>query len=500
MRHSLLAFMLMLMLSMATAQSLLISPLDDINLTVDEEQFANILFTIFNDENISINISINTTFSLEPLVFFSNDNFIILANSTVNVSCIIRRDIPATGKIFFNYNLSATEINVSITEDGISGDIVIVPSQPTSESSIVFIIPERESGTGYMIFHETNKVYLIEVNDGIGFVELDGDYGSASIVIFCGEKKYTTEIDIDAYFQGELTIDMPSTTVINEATTFQVFASGAPIQAEIQFRLGETFFSKTTDADGVVSFTFTQIGNWTVTAKVFNVEQIQNIYVAQKPIEITLPSYIYIDQEITISVNKRSDVLISFNELSWKYITDEAGNISFTPTFPGKHSVHVTAHDFQEDRKDFIVYADIIIVVRNEEDKEVSVIKPNTLYGIYVTDKNNKPVASKLEVYADGELINEMNIAGSAIWRSNELRVTYEFKASPSETGYVEESLTLYGKEETMDMGIMMSGITVGIACAILILLYIFKRDWFYSAHEKSRKWLRSRRKLEAPI
>lgn len=500
MRYNLLAFVLMLLLFATTANALLITPLDDIDLTVDEGQFANIVFTFFNNENISINISINTTPSLEDIIFLSDDNFTTPMNSTINISCIIRRDSPVVGKIYFNYNSTITEVNVTIEESEMpGGNITIIPAQPTSESNIVFILPDREDATGYMICRETNKVYFIEVADGIGFVELGDDYGDAYVAIFTRDKKYVAEFVIDVYFKEEITINMPSTTVVNEPTAFQVFASGTPIQAEMQFKLGETIISKTTDATGIVSIQFSKVGNWTVTAKVFNVEKIQNIYVAQKPIVITLPEDIYVDQEIQIVIGTKSDVLISINELSWSYTTDDAGVLSFTPSFPGKHSIHVIAHDFQEGSKDFIVYADIIIEVK-DENKIVTSIKPHTLYAIYVIDENNKPIASKLEIYGDGVLVDEMDIAGSAIWSSNELCVTYEFIASPSEIGYVEDILTLYGKEETMDMNIMISGITTVIAIAILICIYIFKREWFSSAREKGGKWLQSKRNPIAPL
>lgn len=500
MRHNLLAFSLMFLMLIlsATAESLLIEPLDDINL-VTEDGFETVTFTFINDENISIDIYINTTSSLNGIVFL-DDEITVSANSTANVSCVILKGKSATGKIYFNNDSAIiATVNVSIIEDEVTENITIIPSQPTSESNIVFILPIREDATGYLICRETNKVYIIQVNDGVGFVELGDDYGEAYIAIFCKEETYITEFTIDAYFQEELTINMPSATVVNESTEFQVFASGTPIQAELQFKLGKTSITKTTDADGLVSITFNKIGNWSVTAKVFNVEITQNIYVAQKPMEIILPENIYADQEMEISTGKKSDVLISFNELSWSYTTDDSGTISFTPTFPGKYMVQVTTHNHQEGSKNFIAYADIVIEVK-DENKIVASIKPHTLYAIYVTDKNNKPIAAKLEIYADGIPIDELDIAGSAVWRSGELHVNYEFKAIPSETGYVENALTLYGKEETMDMGIMISGVATVISIATMILIFLFKREWFYSLHDRYRNRVRNLRKPKAPI
>ena len=128
---------------------------------------------------------------MEDIIFLSKDNFTIPVNSTINISCIIRRDAVATGKIYFNYNSTITEVNVTIEASEIppGGNITIIPAQPTSESNIVFILPDREDATGYMICRETNKVYFIEVADGIGFVDLGDDYGDAYEAIFTRHKK-----------------------------------------------------------------------------------------------------------------------------------------------------------------------------------------------------------------------------------------------------------------------------------------------------------------------
>lgn len=492
--------MLMLILS-ATANSLLIEPLDDINL-VAGDGFETVIFTIINDENMSIDIYINTTPSLDNIVFL-DDELTVSANSTVNVSCVILKNEPATGQIIFDYNSTTLEVNVVIEENETTTEnesITIIPSQPTSESNIVFILPNREDATGYVICSETNKVYIIDVTDGIGFVELDGDdYGEAHVAIFSKQKTYVAEFTITAHFQESLTIDMPSTTVIHTMTTFQVLASGVPIQAKINFKLDQLLISKTTDEQGVLSLEFNEVGNWTVTAKVFNVEETRNIYVAQKPISITLPENIYVDEEMDVIVGKKSEVLISFNELSWSYSTDDTGKFVFTPSSPGKHNLHVVAEDLQEASKDFIVHADTFITVKNKE-RVVTSVKPHTLYAIYVLDENDRPVESKLEIYGDGELIDEIDIAGSAVWDSGKFSVNYKFEVSPSETGYVESLLILNGREDTLNMELIMQWSIIVIIAAILIMIYLFKREWFFSVHQKYRNRVAKAHKPKIPI
>lgn len=494
--------LILLIMSLPTAQSLLITPLDDINLTVDAG-FTNIIFTITNDENTSANISINITSSLDGIIFFSDNELTVLANSSSNVTCIISRSIPATGKLYFEYNSSITEINVTIIEEEdneTKGNLTIIPSQPTSKSNIIFLLPICEDATGYMICYETNKVYIIEVKGGIGFVELGDDYGESYVVIL-GKETYSAKFTIDPYFHEDLTINMPSKTTIDTVTSFQVFASGESIQAELYFELeGYNIFSRMTDTDGKLNITLNKGGNWSVTAKVFNVEKTQQIQVSKKPMEIIIPEEIYVDQEIDISVGEKADIIISMDEMSWQYTTDDSGDLPFTPSYPGKHNIHAVSQE-NEGTRDFIVYASTIITIKGENDEEMTVIYPDTTYAIYVTDGNNKPIESKLEIYGNDGLLDEIDIAGSTIWKSREFYNNYEFKVTPTESGYPESNLFLYGQEaELLNMGALFPWIVLVVICALLILIWIFKRDWFLSLHEHYRNWRQRRRKPIIPV
>ena len=499
-----LAFVLLLFLLPSVSATISVSPTDDIVSMVDSGYFKSVIFSISNDDNATANVSILVDASLEDIAFFSETSFVIPSNSSKNISCAISRESEATGQIHFMYNSTSIDVNVSI-EGGTastSDDIILIPSEPRAESNLIFIIPEQVDATGYVVCYETNNAYIVDINDGIGCVELGADYGEAFVSISTNGHIYTQLFTIDAVFEDEIFITIPLDIQVGNAVVFSISASGLPIAAEVTFSMGDDTFKKIVDETGLVSVDFKKSGNWTITAKVFNVEKEEFFNVNPKPLTVSVIDSTPVGKEIEITIGKKSTVNIVMGDVSWDYTTDDNGKFFFTPVWPGRYTIHAVSND-QEGTKQFTAIMQTAIVILDDDGIEAERIQVHKPYSLRVVDADGKTVHSMILIYGDNLLVEEIDADGSVLWKPDHQCVYYTFETQPHTLGYEATSVGLYAEDATgnsIDPVHVILTICIVSFIAICFVIYFLKPEVIDMLRDKMHKRARKLKKSRLPL
>ena len=503
MRIIILAFALLLFL-LPTVSSISVSPVDDIVSTVDPGYFESVIFTISNTDNATANVSITLDSSLEEVAFFSETSFTVPGNSSTNISCAISRDAEVTGQIHFICNSTSIDVNVTIGEEttSTSDDITLIPSTPKAESNLIFIIPEQVDATGYVICYETNNAYIVNIYDGIGCVKLGADYGETFVSVSTNGHTYTQLFTIDAVFKDEIFITIPLDIQVGDTVVFSISASGLPIAAEVTFSMGDDTFKKIADETGLVSVEFKKSGNWTINAKVFNVEKEEFFNVTPKPLTISVPDNTPAGKEIAITIDKKSTVTISMDDVSWDYLTDDDGKFFFTPIWPGRYTIYATSND-QEGTKQFTSTMQTEIIILDDDGIKAERIQAHKPYSLRIVDIDGKSVNSLIKIYGDNILLKEMDADGSVLWKPDHQCAYYSFETQPYALGYEATSMGLYAATKTGNsINLLHAIIIIFIVASIAIcfVIYFLKPEIIDMIRDKMHKRSGKLRKRRLPF
>jgi hypothetical protein len=503
MRSFILACVLLLFL-LPSVSAISVSPVDDIISTVDPGYFKSVIFTIFNEYNTTANVSILVDSSLEDIAFFSETFFTVLGNSSRNISCAISRDAEVTGQIHFTCNSTSIDINVNIENEtiSISDDIILIPSEPRAESNLIFIIPEQVDAIGYVICYETNNAYIVNINNGIGCVELGEDYGEAFVSISTNGHTYSQLFAIDAIFEDEIFITIPLDIQVGNTAVFSISASGLPITAEVTFSMGDDSFKKIADELGSVSVDFKKSGNWTINAKVFNVEKEEFFNVSPKPLAISVLDNTPVGKEIEITISKKSTVTIFTGDVSWDYLTDDDGKFFFTPIWPGRYTIYATSND-QEGTKQFTSTMQTEIIILDDDGIKAERIQAHKPYSLRIVDIDGKSVNSLIKIYGDTILLKEMDADGSVLWKPDHQCAYYSFETQPYALGYEATSMGLYAATKTgnsIDMLHAIIIIFIVAFVAVCVVIYFLKPEIIDMIRDKMHKRSGKLRKRRLPF
>lgn len=347
-----------------------------------------------------------------------------------------------------------------------SGSITIVPSQPKSGKTIIFLI-SKSNATGYVICTETENVYPVVFNQGLGSVDLGQDYGPAQIFILnYGSKNFT----IRHMYEGEVTIDSPYIVDIDTQIQISLMAQGSLIPGTLYFTSpSNQKSSRQATATSPISMSFDEAGNWTMRGEAFGSNATRNIFVNPEPIEIDVSDDNVVGQEVIIEVNNRdATVEIRQDEATWTYQADTSGEVYFTPPFSGRYSITATALN-QEGTKTFDVKTNTVISIKNDKGSPIETITEGDLLLIQVQDtEGNNVQSSSVEIYGDSTLIKTLQLSsGSAIWQVTPQAKTYTFSFQP------DSSLLLPAQTEVMGVPVDRTLLYVGIAAVVIIVIFI---------------------------
>ncbi len=358
-------------------------------------------------------------------------------------------------------------------------DIVLVPLEPLAGKNLIFYLPNSNGTANGYIICGNNNVHLIEISNNLGMVVLDReDCGNATVKIFAGNVTYSKTFQIKPFFEGDLVIESPPSTLIDTDVTIKVVIGPEPASgATVKFTslTGRTF-SRVVGDSGTIVTPFDEKGAWTIKAEVYGTTASTSINVLLPPLKITLSADIEVNKEMKISVGESADVTIRKNEITWDYRTDANGNLYFTPPWPGRYTIEA-AVDGREGEKSFVTISETRIDVYDyEKSIPISTIKKDQRIEIVVVDPAGVPVSEieELFVYCDGSLWDTMPLKdGRVVWAATKEAVTYRFSVEEAE-GYQSSEVTLYRITEEPFLGDSVFYVVLVAIIFVIILLMAY--------------------------
>ena len=381
----------------------------------------------------------------------------------------------------------------TITEEETEHTIDIIPSEPRAGRKILFLTDLEEDTTGYLFCYETDNVYLFDVKNGLGIVELNiEEHGDALVNI----PKYASKtFTIASPYEGDLVIDVPANADMGEEVEVSVFAKGERISASLTLisPSGKKSY-KTTTATEPTEITFSESGNWTITTEVYGAVATTTIYINPEPLDIDILNdcCLKVNQEVLIKINGQATVKIKKDEASWEYETDGDGYVYFTPLHPGRYTV--TAKSLgQSGTEYFTVKANTYIWVKNEKGYRVNSISEGELIFIQVTDdRGNAIPGSSIDVYTDGSFTKKRTIqltGGSGIWKVDIPAKKYTFEFNPEDVEHYLPATTVVPGASNLPL--------IYIAIAIIVVIIILSLYLLQLKGYNIIKYLPFRRKEE---
>jgi len=352
--------------------------------------------------------------------------------------------------------------------NGTSGaTITIVPSQPKAGGTVIFLI-NRSNASGYIICNTTMNVYPVIFTQGLGSVQLGEDYGPALIyVVNYGTKIFT----IKHQYEGALLIDAPSIADVNTKVDIAVMSQGQYIASTLSLTSpSNRTNSRQTGTVGPIAYTFTEAGNWTLTANAYYSNTTRKIYINPEPITIETEGGIKINHETTINVNSpNAHVLIQKGDATWTYTSDSNGNVLFTPLFSGQYTITATSSN-QEGTKTFNVQSSTDIAVTNTKGK--ATITDGDTVIIEIQDAEGNSVKSgTLDIFGDDVPLKTIELTGkTTYWTATPQAKVYKFTYTSDSELLTSSQVEMAGVPPDMTL-IYVAVAVVAIIVFIIVLL-----------------------------
>jgi hypothetical protein len=353
-------------------------------------------------------------------------------------------------------------------------EITIVPSQPKSEKSIVFLA-EINDASGYVYCYETEDVYPITFKNGMGSLTLKSEYGLAKIVILGYASK---EFTIRNQYEGDLSIDSPSNALVNKQVEISVLGHGSLIPATVKLTSPSNKKTTREAASSALRVSFDEVGDWTITAEAFNLSVSKKITINPEPLDIQVDEGL-VGDEIKITVNNNNaDVMIEKEGTTWTYQTDVDGNVFFTPPWAGRYTVTAEAEN-QRGTKTFDVKTESSIVIKNENGVDATFITEGNVLLIQMKDTEGNTIdANSIDISIDGVFYKTLTMySGSTLWRVDKQGKTYSFDFTSEDNAlYLPATNQIAGMPQNRDaLYLTIGGVITAI---IIILLILYKKGY----------------------
>ncbi len=380
-----------------------------------------------------------------------------------------------TTSLSFITELNETEEDDEDDEE--DADIEIVPSEPQSGKTILFLADTTQSG--YVYCYETENVYPFTMENGMGSISLKNEYGLARVTIL---GYGSLDFEIQSSFEGNIVIDAPSNIQVDNVIPIRVISNGELISADLHIETPSGKTVERTINNETFDYEVTEVGEYIVTAEAYNTEQNKTIYVEPKPLNIQISDgEIIAGKEMEVRVNDGCTVTFTKEEASWTYESDDAGYVYFTPPWSGRYKLTAES-DGQHGSKYFTAIDELTISIKNEEGLPVSKVSKENVYMIQVTNIGGEPVnIDSVDLYADGMYLKQLNlVAGSTLWKPETDATSYTIEYQPDDNNYLPSSISLSGEGTVSEEGI--NTVYLGILIAIILIggaiYYAYTQGW----------------------
>jgi len=423
-----------------------------------------ITFIVRNTSNETVNVTIRPDDNLEGKIYFNITSFSIEPNSTYTVSAFLSRTTPLSGDVFFNND------KVSIEVQRVQSNLTVIPGTPSAGKGLVILL-QNQSANGYMFVYETNNVYPISVQNGVGYLSLSNeDYGNAIIVVY-GKKIYSKTIYINPPEIGSLYLIAPKVISLNENATFAVYADGEPVKAKLKFSGADSFTVKTNK--GVATVRFRKAGNYTVTAVYFNHTCTRDFSVMPKALNIQVPSSAETGTTIQIRTEPNAKITIKKGDTTWTYTTNSDGICFFTPPYAGAYDI-IAETENARGHTTFTAKTDTNIIITSSEGTQVNKIREGDVIMLQVVSSDNSQPSGSIDVFTDGKFHKSLIVNnGVTLWKVDKSANSYEFRFNPTGDGYDSSDIFIQG-EKTFNYAYVWAAL--GILAVVAGLYYAYNK------------------------
>lgn len=413
------------------------------NISEPEGSLHSVSLNLSSEDGTEIAGPYNITFPEDTTIFYSLNRTVLgLSPGTKYIFHISVKNYAGNWTNSSHHFFTATEDDDD-DDDPVDGEnITIIPAKPRSGRSMIIIVEQKET-TGYMICEESGNAYLIPISNGIGLVELDEEFGKATVV-FPGYGSKTFEFSPP--FDGELYIDVPPSADLNRNVPISVYGDGQQKSAKLTMisPTGHEVQRVTSEYEPL-QVEFGTSGNWTLIAELYGIISTRTIFINPQPIDISIPSNIRVGEEFKINVGVKANGIIEMGNVNWKIETDDRGDAYFTAPWAGRYKISITTQN-QQGLRYFSAQARTNIMVKDDSGSQVNTISEDDIVLVQLLDSQGNPITSSIRVMADGVMLTTLELTGgSSMWRVPRDAMVFLFDFASTDSSLTSSSLEIAG-------------------------------------------------------
>lgn len=237
-----------------------------VEFTGEYGQWVSKNITITNDENRSVNVTIEPSASLSGC-YISNPSVTIPPHGVVNITLGVELTSDTYGFVIYSWDNQQMNQFVLLSPHESNVTVEMYPAEPQAGGSIVFLLNPFVEGIGFIYVIDSNAMHTFNITNGMAFTKLSpNDYGTA-VAVFRGENFQARKV---FYIKGvsgeekELVINAPEEVNLSERKNVEVKYGNEPL-SDVQVGVTEPdgdSYVMITDEEGKISVEFDEEGTW----------------------------------------------------------------------------------------------------------------------------------------------------------------------------------------------------------------------------------------------
>ena len=235
-----------------------------VEITGQHGTWVNKTITIYNDENSTVNVTIDPSSALSD-IYISHPLLSLGPYQKKNITIGMQMK-DAHG--YITYSWEGEQFNQFILLTPVMGNVTVamLNERPEPGDVVGFMLTPPVTGTGSIYVPETGNIHpFSSFMFGMAFARLDKeDYGTA-VAVFSGETFFArASFTIEGVAEKNVVLSAPDSVDIDSRHSVTLTLNGNPVSgAEIDVTEpdGDSYI-KITDSDGVINITFDKKGTW----------------------------------------------------------------------------------------------------------------------------------------------------------------------------------------------------------------------------------------------
>lgn len=258
-----------LLMGFSDVNALIIQP-SWIEFTGEHGTWQNKNITIINDENRTINVTIEPSSAISDC-YISRPVLTLEPYESTNITLGVQLYDNTHGFIFYTYDGQQLNQFVLLTPYESNVSVEMIPESPAPGGSIVFLLTPYVTGGGFIYVPSNGNIHYFNISFGMAFVSLSPSDCGDAVAVFQGEdfqarKVFTIKGKENVTY---LTIEAPEEVDIDETVAIRLMYGNSPVP-DLPIYVTEPDgdeYIKITDSDGTISIKFDKEGMWNFSAE-----------------------------------------------------------------------------------------------------------------------------------------------------------------------------------------------------------------------------------------